>query len=133
MSKKKSNTRGNGPAPRRWTFIAVAVGLGILLLGGAALVGPVLKGGKATSQPAGARAPVPRSLATFLPPPAPGTRTPINDTDPVTGKPLTPTSPVLAYKGYQIGFCCDKSAGYTGGWERMSESQRDAFVRKYLK
>jgi hypothetical protein len=51
----------------------------------------------------------------------------------VTGKPLTPSSPTLVYKGYAIGFCCAQSSGYTGGWERMSEKDKDAFVRKYLK
>lgn len=71
-------------------------------------------------------------LAASLPPPPPGTPVPVNDVDPVTGKPLTPDSPTLDYKGYAIGFCCDKSAGYRGEWNRMSESQKDAFVRKYL-
>jgi len=75
----------------------------------------------------------PGPVATDLPPPAPGTKTPINDTDPVTGKPLTASSPALAYKGYVIGFCCASSAGYKGGWDRMSEKEKDAFVRKYLK
>ena len=77
--------------------------------------------------------PPPAPLATDLPAPAPGTKTPLNDTDPVTGKPLTASSPTLAYKGYVIGFCCASSAGYKGGWDRMSEKEKDAFVRKYLK
>jgi hypothetical protein len=88
----------------------------------------------APASPAPAAAPSsPVPAVTELPPPGPMTRVPINDVDPVTGKPLTPTSPTLPYKGYSIGFCCDKSAGYTGGWERMSERDKDAFVLKYVK
>jgi hypothetical protein len=83
--------------------------------------------------PTASSAPAIASATTGLPPPAPGTKVPVNDVDPVTGKPLTPSSPTLAYKGYAIGFCCAQSAGYTGAWERMSEKDKDAFVRKYLK
>ena len=90
---------------------------------------------KPLPQPAPAANPLgqPAPVATPPPPPAPGTKTPINDTDPVTRKPLTPTSPTLNYKGYVIGFCCADSAGYKGEWERMSENEKDAFVRRYLK
>ncbi len=80
---------------------------------------------------------VPTSLsgpaATGLPPSAPGTNTAINDIDPVTGHPITAGSPTLVYKGIVIGLCSSKCAGYTGGWDRMSEAEKDAFVGKYLK
>jgi hypothetical protein len=57
----------------------------------------------------------------------------LNDVDPVTGKPITASSPTLTHKGYVIGFCCANSEGYKGGWNRMSEAQKDAFVRRYVK
>ncbi len=68
-----------------------------------------------------------------LPPPAPGTPVPLNDVDPLTGKLVTASSPTIAYKGYVIGFCCDQSGGYRGGWAQMGEAQKDAFVRRYLR
>ena len=36
-------------------------------------------------------------------------------------------------KGHTIGFCCAKSSGYTGGWDRMSEVPKDAFVTRFVK
>lgn len=68
-----------------------------------------------------------------LPPPSPDARAPLNDVDPVTGNPITSSSPTLMYKGYVIGFCCAGSEGYKGAWNWMSEAQKDAFVRRYLK
>ncbi len=141
MSKKsKSQTRAQGDGqshktqPGHWMPIVIAVGLGIVLLGGAALLGPWLKD-RAVPAPgaAGDAGPAGRTIANILPPPAAGTRTPINDADPVTGKALTPVSPTLTYKGYVIGFCCGESGGYRGGWDRMSEREKDAFVRRHLK
>ncbi len=140
------------PRPRRLTPIKLGIALGVVALGAAALLRPVLSGGggnaltqggsdvvslgaaAGTTTAAAASTPAPpKPVASGLPPPAPGTRSPINDTDPVTGKPITPSSPTLNYKGYAIGFCCADSGGYKGEWARTSESQKDAFVRKYLK
>jgi hypothetical protein len=81
---------------------------------------------------ASARFAGPQAFAGGLPPPAPGTKVPINDTDPFTGKPIEPTSPTTNHKGYVVAFCCEKSAGYKGGWERLTESQKDALVRRFL-
>ncbi|MFH0980887.1 MAG: hypothetical protein V2A79_05040 [Planctomycetota bacterium] len=67
------------------------------------------------------------------PPAPPGTKAPINDMDPMTGKAVTAISPTVVYKGHVIAFCCDKSTGYNGGWEQMSEAEKDAFVQRYVK
>ena len=58
---------------------------------------------------------------------------PINNVDPLTGKAIGPNSPTVLYKGHTIAFCCVKSSGYTGGWERMGEAQKDAFVARFVK
>ena len=127
------------PRPRRLTPIAVGIGLGVVVLGAAALLGPALRGRDRATLP---RAPLSTTLPggvsitaglSSLPPAPPGTRVPLNDVDPVTGKPIEAASPTITYKGYVIGFCCDQSSGYRGGWERMSQTQKDAFVRRYLR
>ncbi len=144
-----------GPPPRRVSPLKVGVALGVVVLGTAALLGAAFRGRDAatisggtlsTRQPAGAPvtpdakgavAPTASSTAApaaaELPPPPPGTRVPLNDVDPVTGKPITPNSPTLTYKGYTIAFCCGSSGGYNGGWARMSESEKETFVRRYVK
>jgi hypothetical protein len=58
---------------------------------------------------------------------------PVNKVDPLTGKSITATSPTTTYKGYIVAFCCAKSLSYNGGWNRMSESEKDAFVLSCLK
>jgi hypothetical protein len=129
--------------PRRFTPIKVGIGLGVVTLTIAALLGSVFRGSDSAAMPGAAAgptqlvndavAPAPLPAAASLPPPAPGTRVPLNDVDPVGGKPITPSSPTVMYKGYTIGFCCTESGGYQGGWARLSEKEKDAFVRKYLK
>jgi hypothetical protein len=57
---------------------------------------------------------------------------PINDVDPTSGKPVGVGSPTTIYKGYVIGFCCEESRS-SGGWERKSEFDKDAFVRRFIK
>ena len=129
----------HGARPRRITPVKVGIGLGIVMLGGALLLGPALRGRDSAPLPpatVGTTQPVAAStlpVVAGLPPPAPGTRVPLNDVDPVTGKTVTASSPTLYYKGYAIGFCCENSGGFKGEWTRMSESQKDAFVRKYVK
>ncbi|MCH7604166.1 MAG: hypothetical protein IIB54_15520 [Planctomycetes bacterium] len=59
--------------------------------------------------------------------------TPINNVDPMTGKPIGPDQPTTFYKGYTIGFCCTKSEAYNGGWARMSEAEKDAFIARFVK
>jgi hypothetical protein len=131
----------------RLTPVKIGIGLAVVLLGGTALV--TLSSNSSPAKPIAVRpfndgmlsraladnpAPDPSgSTSGSLAPPAPGTRVPINDTDPFTGKPITASSPTLPYKGYEIGFCCTNSEGYRGAWNRMSESDKDAFVRSYLK
>ncbi len=132
------------------------MGLGVVILGAALFFGPKLfddggttpsrpKPGATTINPAppGARKPGATTALTTPPgaekpgvttliPAPPDTKVPINDVDPVTGKPITPSSPMKTYEGYVIAFCCAKSAGYTG-WDRMSETEKEALVRRYLK
>ncbi|UCG32116.1 MAG: redoxin domain-containing protein [Phycisphaerales bacterium] len=57
---------------------------------------------------------------------------PINTVDPVTGKPIGPNSPTTLYKGHFIAFCCDKSPAARGGWDGMSEVDKDAFVARFV-
>ena len=129
----------HAPQTRRLTPIKVGIGLGVVLLGAAALLSPWLRtrdSGALPGAPVGTTQPGNRAVTpalSSLPPPAPGTRVPLNDVDPLTGKAITANSPTTNYKGYVIGFCCDQSGGYRGDWARMSESQKDAFVRRYLK
>ena len=136
---RPTETAGQDARALRLTPIKFGIGLGVVVLGAAALFSPPLRG---RDRPAAPVAPVsttqPVSSAvtpavTSLPPPAPGTRVPLNDVDPVTGKPITALSPTTNYKGYVIGFCCTSSEGYKGAWARKSESEKDAFVRQYLK
>lgn len=68
-----------------------------------------------------------------LPPPTIETRVPVNAIDRFSGNPILASSPTVAYKGYVIAFCCGKSAGYTGGWDHLSEAEKDTYVRGFLK
>ena len=119
----------------------MGISLGVAILGIALLLGPRLLDDGGTTLPSkqpGATTlnPAPRvteeSGATTLLPAPPGTKVPINEVDPVTGKPITPSSPMKTHKRYVIAFCCAKSAGYTG-WDWISEAEKDALVRRYLK
>jgi hypothetical protein len=65
--------------------------------------------------------PLPRSTFT--------TSTPINTSDPTSGKPVVPGI-TSVYKGYMIGHCCDVSGR---DWEALSAERKDAFVRGFLK
>lgn len=66
--------------------------------------------------------------------PAPeGVRVPVNSIDLFTSKPTGLASPKTTYKGYTIAFCCDKSSGYNGGWEHLTEAEKDTYVRSFLK
>lgn len=110
--------------PRRlFTPLKVGAVLGVIVLGSAALLSPTLRGDRDAAGP--------RVVAGMLPPPAPGTPVPLNDTDLFTGKP-TASGPMIEYKGYMIGFCCPNCEGYRGGWARMPEWDKDAIVRGYI-
>jgi hypothetical protein len=150
-----------GGAPRwRLTPLKIGIGLGVVVIGGAYLLGAALRRGDAdvlpdqavnTFQPGSAQHGSPNAMPQttagpsqsignrttmaggLLPPPPPGVRVPVNNTDPVTGKPIEPTSPTLPYKGYTIAFCCEQSEGYRGAWARMSDMDKDAFVLKCLR
>ncbi len=58
---------------------------------------------------------------------------PINNIDPMTGKPVAYGCPTVQYKGKVIGFCCEKSSAFKGGWNRMSEVDKDAFVARFAR
>lgn len=70
---------------------------------------------------------------TGLPPAPTGPQSPINNVDPVTNEPITARSPTIVYKGHVVAFCCRNSKGLNGGWERMSEAEKDAFVKRWIK
>lgn len=138
---------GQGGRARRFTPVRVGIALGVVLLGGTALVSLSDKGRPADAGIAVPAVPaaIPRGLTTSATPapaqppiadnppsPPPGTRMAINATDPFTGKVISASSPTLDYKGYVIGFCCSGSEGWKGGWDRMSEADKDAFVRQCL-
>ncbi len=57
----------------------------------------------------------------------------INNVDPSNGKRIGPDSPTILYKGNIIGFCCKSSPAANGGWQRMSEAEKDAFVARFVK
>lgn len=140
---------GSNLRPLRLTPIKIGIALGAVALGAALLLRPVLSGGGgnaltqggsdmvslgavagATTAPAASTPAPPKPVATGLPPPAPGTRVPINDADPFSGKPVSPGGPTVSHQGYVIGFCCAES---NKPWGRLSETEKDTLVRKYLK
>lgn len=114
---------GHAGAPGRKPVI-IGVVLGAVALGGAAIWGALRDG----ATPA-----VVTPAIAALPPAPPDTRVPINTMDAFTGKPITASSPTVTHKGYVLAFCCDQCPAYKGGWARMSEAERDAVVRRYLK
>lgn len=67
-----------------------------------------------------------------LDPPLPGTAIPINKIDLFTDKGIGPAAVYKSYKGYSIGFCCNKSGGYISGWDSMNEAEKDTFVRSFI-
>jgi len=68
-----------------------------------------------------------------LAPPPPGTRVPVNPVDLFSGKPTNFASPTKTYKGYVVAFCCANSAGLNGGWDGLTEAEKDTYIRSFLK
>ena len=123
---------GRASAARNLTPIKIGAGVGVVAIG-VAVVWSLARSSGGGSTFAPDSAPVrPAALASSLPPAPPGAKVPVNDVDPLTGKPITPTSPTTVYKGYVVAFCCNNSAGYKGGWARLSEPEKDAFIRRCL-
>lgn len=134
------------PWARHLTPIGLGLGVGVVALGIALYVGlsghdsslSVAKDTRNATTPI-ARTPVTAWPAATQPaitgfPLAPmGPQSPINNVDPVSGEPITPRSPTITYKGHVVAFCCRNSKGYNGGWERMSETEKDAFIRRWIK
>lgn len=54
---------------------------------------------------------------------------PLNNVDPVSGKPVDGFSPTATYENYTIGFCCNVSKGR---WERLPKEDKDAFIRRFV-
>jgi hypothetical protein len=141
---------GQAAPARIFTPVKIGICLGVVLLGATALVtllnqeppaGAQITAPRAAAIPADSMAKafgvsttpaVPQPIPASNPPAAPGTKMAINSTDPFTGKVITPKSPTVDYKGYTIAFCCEQSSGWKGGWERLSEAEKDAILRKYL-
>ncbi len=57
------------------------------------------------------------------------TSTPMNASDPTSGKPVVPGI-TSVYKGYTIGHCCGPSKA---DWEALSVEKKEAFIRAYLR
>jgi hypothetical protein len=57
------------------------------------------------------------------------TSTPINTTDPTSGKPIAPGL-TSTYKGYTIGHCCAQSKT---DWEVLGVERKDSYVRGFLR
>ena len=53
---------------------------------------------------------------------------PINNVDPVSGKPVDAFSPTATYENYTIGFCCNVSKNR---WMRLPKADKDAFIRSF--
>lgn len=124
--RKKRSTR------RRGHFLSplkIGIGLGVIAIGVALYFSPMFGD---SSGPVNAEKP--SGVSTLLTSPGlPENKPPINKIDPVTGNAIEAFSPSLFYKGYKIAFCCDQSSGYTGGWDKLSEAKKDAFVQQCLK
>jgi len=54
----------------------------------------------------------------------------VNDTCPIGGEAVEANGGSADYKGSTVGFCCP---GCKGGWEDMSEADKDAFIAKAKK
>lgn len=72
---------------------------------------------------------IPTSDAKALPVAKAVGSTPINSFDLESGNPVNYGIPTSIYKGYVIGFCCAVSRS---DWEKMSESGKDALLRKVV-
>jgi hypothetical protein len=57
---------------------------------------------------------------------------PVNNIDPATGEAVVYGCPVTMYKGHVIGFCCKNSPAFNGGWDAMSEAEKDAFLLRWV-
>jgi hypothetical protein len=130
---QRSAERTNQPRGRR-PLLPITIGLAIAIVAitAAAIWSAVGRDGAGQAE-----APAVANLGTAVPagslPPAPaGLSRPINKIDPMTGKPIELNSPTTLYKGYIVAFCCKSSSAYKGGWSRMTEAEKDAFVRKCL-
>ncbi len=114
--------------------VPIAIGLAITIL---AITAAVIWNSVGRDRAGQSEAPAGADLGTVVAagslPPAPADMSrPINKVDPLTGKPIELNSPTTVYKGYIIGFCCTSSSAYKEGWSRMSEAEKDAFVRQCL-
>ncbi len=75
----------------------------------------------------------PAEVRAGLPSLGPTTRVPVNSIDRFTGRPIVASSPTVTYKGFVVAFCCRRSTGYLGGWDRLTEAEKDTYVRGFLK
>lgn len=53
---------------------------------------------------------------------------PLNDVDPVSGKPVGRFSPRATYENHTIGFCCSASMSK---WAQLPKVDKDAFVQRF--
>ncbi|MHC4415082.1 MAG: hypothetical protein ACYS0G_07350 [Planctomycetota bacterium] len=52
----------------------------------------------------------------------------LNDTCPMSGRPVDPDAPTVSYAGQTVGFCC---GGCVGMWGKMATADKDAFLAKF--
>lgn len=68
----------------------------------------------------------PGSRLLKLPPTGPP---PLNDVDPVSGKPVDRFSPKTTYENHTIGFCCNVSKSK---WMRLPKEDKDDFILRFV-
>ena len=106
---REARTRRSGGSHGRIALILAVVGLVLLVV----FIVP-----RGQNKSAGS---LPRSTLT--------TSTPINLSDPTSGKPVVP-GVISVYKGYTIGHCCGPSKV---DWEGLSIERKEEFIRGFLR
>ena len=132
----RRHREASGRTPPLRLVIAAAMALVVVVTSAALVLTMPAWVPQTTTQPERSPPPLPlfdSPVMAGLPPPGPSTRVPVNPVDRFTGKPITASSPTIPYKGYVVAFCCPHSTGYRGGWDRLSEAEKDTYVRGFLK
>ena len=52
----------------------------------------------------------------------------VNDVCPISGRAVDPIAPTVEYQGKDVGFCC---GGCVSPWDKMSDTEKDAFLARY--
>ena len=54
----------------------------------------------------------------------------VNDTCPMSGRPVDPNTATERFKGYEVGFCC---GGCAQPWVDKTEAEKDAYLALFQK